>query len=142
MTLEQKNEIRNSWNMIRPQVNQAGMIFYEKLFALAPEIRGLFKEDMTEQANKLMQVLEYVVQHLDDLETMVQEIEALGMRHKHYGAEPSHYETVGTCLLDTLAGLLGAYWTPEVKNAWTTAYYQVKHSMIVAQSRAHPDHTS
>ena len=142
MTQEQKNDIRKSWAFIQPEIKKAGLLFYQKLFALAPAIRNLFKQDITEQANKLMQVLEYIVQHLDEMETLADEIKALGVRHNSYGAQPAHYEAVGTCLLETLAEILGHLWTPEVKNAWTTAFYQVKQTMIVAQTKAYPIHTN
>jgi hemoglobin-like flavoprotein len=136
MTQDQKYDISRSWTIIQPEMERAGLLFYSKLFALAPAVRSLFKQDITQQANKLMQVLEYIVQHLDDMETLADEIKALGVRHNGYGAQPAHYEAVGTCLLETLAEILGHQWTPEVKNAWTTAFYQVKQTMIVAQTRA------
>jgi hemoglobin-like flavoprotein len=137
MTQEQKDEIRNSWNMVQPMADKAGLLFYQKLFSLAPGVRSLFKNDITDQANKLMQVLKYVVEHLDNMQSLQEEIKALGSRHSIYGAEPSHYEAVGSCLLETLAELLGKHWTPEVKHAWTTAYYQIKQTMILAQTKVH-----
>jgi nitric oxide dioxygenase len=39
-----------------------------------------------------------------------------------YGVEPGHYATVGAALLWTLQQGLGEGFTPEVENAWTTAY--------------------
>ena len=53
-----------------------------------------------------------------------------------YGAEPAHYPVVGAALLDTLAQGLGEDFTPEVREAWTTAYGTLSGVMIEAQKSA------
>jgi nitric oxide dioxygenase len=142
MTTEQIQIIRYSWEPISAKREEAGKLFYQKLFMLAPEVQPLFQANMQEQGNKLMQVLEYIVQHLDDMETLADEIKALGERHKNYGTQPAHYEAVGTCLLATLAEIMGNQWTPEVRNAWTTAFYMIKHTMIVAQNKISTEYSN
>jgi hypothetical protein len=46
----------------------------------------------------------------------------LGRRHAAYGVKDEHYGTVGAALLWTLGEGLGADFTPEVKDAWTSVY--------------------
>ena len=133
MTHEQIDLIRTSWKEIKPIAGKAGELFYAKLFETAPGLRKLFAPDIHPQANKLMQVLDYVVEHLDDIESLLPGIRELGHRHAGYGAKPSHYEFVGLCLIETLKECLKGSWTPEMKDAWTTAYYRIKQVMIVAQ---------
>lgn len=117
---------------------EAGKLFYDKLFQAAPEIRPLFKADIHPQANKLMQVLGYVVSKLDQLDELLPQVQQLGVRHNSYGAKPAHYEMVGQCLMATLRQSLGPNWNPEVQNAWITAYNTLKNTMIVAQARQNP----
>jgi hemoglobin-like flavoprotein len=97
-------------------------------------VRGLFAEDIVEQKLKLMQMLEAVVDGLDALDALVPEVQALGARHSGYGAQPEHYDVVGECLLWTLGQVLGEAFTPEVKDAWLTAYETLASKMINAQT--------
>jgi hemoglobin-like flavoprotein len=136
MTNNQITLIRKSWDQVKPIAADAGVLFYNKLFAAAPGIRHLFKPDINPQANKLMQVLGYIVSRLDRMDELVPEVQQLGIRHNDYGAEPAHYELVGHCLLATLRDGLGVHWNAETQDAWTTAFNTLKNIMIVAQESA------
>ena len=54
----------------------------------------------------------------------------LAKRHVSYGAKPRHYPVVGAALLWTLEKGLGDGWTPEVADAWRTAYGTLSGYMI------------
>lgn len=133
MTHQQINLVQQSWSQVLPIAKQAGLLFYSKLFEAAPGVRHLFKPDISEQANKLVTILGYVVSKLNRMEELLPEVQKLGARHNGYGAEPAHYEVVGQCLIATLKEGLGNSWTPEVQDAWVTAYNTLKNVMIVAQ---------
>lgn len=134
MTEQQIQLMQQSWSRVLPMAKEAGLIFYDKLFALAPELRPLFAQDISPQANKLVTILGYVVSKLKRMDELLPEVQKLGARHADYGAEPKHYEIVGQCLLATLQQGLGDAWTPEVKDAWIAAYNTLKNVMIVAQT--------
>lgn len=136
MTNEQIQLVQQSWAKVLPIAKSAGILFYQKLFAAAPEVRHLFKPDINEQASKLVMMLGYVVAKLPHMDELLPEVQQLGKRHAGYGAEPKHYEVVGQCLIATLKEGLGSDWTPEVQNAWITAFNALKNLMIVAQSDA------
>jgi hemoglobin-like flavoprotein len=132
MTTEQINLVQQSWSKVLPIAKQAGLLFYEKLFAAAPQVRHLFKPDISEQANKLVTILGYVVSKLNHMNELLPQVQQLGVRHNSYGTEPAHYEVVGQCLIATLQEGLGNEWTPEVQDAWVTAYNTLKNVMITA----------
>ena len=69
-----------------------------------------------------MKMISAAVDHLDDLDTWSRWLRKLGQRHKIYGVEPGHYDTVGAALLWTLEQGLGEHYTPEVEQAWANAY--------------------
>lgn len=46
----------------------------------------------------------------------------LGRRHKGYGVEDQHYDTVGAALLWTLEQGLGSAWSPAAAEAWGVTY--------------------
>lgn len=133
MTQQQINLVQQSWAKVLPIAKEAGLLFYDKLFKAAPGVRHLFKPDISEQANKLVTILGYVVAKLNKMEELLPEVRKLGARHNHYGAEPAHYEVVGQCLVATLKEGLGEAWTAEVQDAWVTAYNTLKNVMIIAQ---------
>ena len=122
MTDEQIALIQTSWAQVEPIADTAAQIFYERLFATAPEVRRLFPDDLTEQRRKLMATLGMVVKALPKLAQIIPNVQALGRRHAAYGVLPEHYAIVGSALLWTLEQGLGDAFTPDVRDAWTTAY--------------------
>jgi hemoglobin-like flavoprotein len=59
----------------------------------------------------------------------------LGRRHLAYGVTDEHYSSVGRALIWTLEHGLGADFTPEVKEAWTTVYTALADTMKNAKGR-------
>ena len=53
-------------------------MFYDRLFEIDPKLRKLFKEDVSDQSKKLMQMIATAVNALDKLETIVPAVKALG----------------------------------------------------------------
>lgn len=128
--------VKQSWAQVAPIAPTAATLFYDRLFSVAPGVRPLFSDDLTEQKRKLMEMLTSVVDGLDDFEAVVPEVQALGRRHAGYGAKLEHYDVVGECLLWTLSQGLGEDFTPEVKAAWAAAYGILAATMIEAQTTA------
>jgi len=106
------------------------VLFYDRLFEVAPSVKAMFPADMTEQRKKLMGTLAVVVNGLSNLGAVLPAASALAKRHVSYGAKPEHYPVVGGALLWTLEKGLGDAWTPEVANAWTAAYGTLSGYMI------------
>lgn len=126
--------VKSSWAQVEPIAPTAATLFYDRLFSVAPGVRPLFPDDITEQKRKLMEMIGVVVDGLDDLPSIVGDVQALGARHAGYGAKPEHYPVVGDCLLWTLGQGLGDGFTPDVKEAWTEAYEILATTMIAAQA--------
>jgi nitric oxide dioxygenase len=130
MTPEQIKLVQDSFAKVAPISEKAAELFYGRLFEIAPQVRAMFPDDMTEQRKKLMATLAIVVQGLNNLDTILPAASALAKRHVSYGAEPAHYPVVGQALLWTLEQGLGPSWTPEVAAAWTGAYTTLSGFMI------------
>lgn len=69
-----------------------------------------------------MNMIGTAVAGLSKPETIVPAVRALGQRHVGYGVKNAHYATVGEALLWALGAGLGAAFTADVKEAWTSAY--------------------
>lgn len=132
MTPAQIEEVKRSFALVVPISDQAGMLFYGRLFELDPALRGLFKSDIETQSKKLMQMIAVAVNGLDRLDTIVPAVQALGTRHADYGVTDAHYDTVAAALLWTLEQGLGDAFTPAAREAWTEAYLLLAGTMKAA----------
>jgi nitric oxide dioxygenase len=122
--------VQESFTKVVPISEQAAVLFYDRLFEIAPAVKAMFPADMTEQRKKLMMMLAAVVNGLGNLQSILPAASALAKRHVSYGAKPEHYPVVGGALLWTLEKGLGEAWTPDVADAWTAAYGTLSGYMI------------
>jgi nitric oxide dioxygenase len=130
MTPEQVQLVQESFSKVAPIAEQAAVMFYDRLFEMAPQVKAMFPTDMTEQRKKLMATLAVVVNGLSNLESILPAAAALAQRHVAYGAKAEHYPVVGSALLWTLEKGLGDGWTPDIASAWTAAYGTLSGFMI------------
>src|SRR6266850_7591121 len=134
MTPQQVSLVRQSFAEVVPIREWAAALFYDRLFAIDESTRPLFRGDLKSQGAKLMAAIGAVVKSLDRIETMLEDLRALARRHDRYGVREEHYASVGAALLWTLEQGLGADFTPEVREAWATAYGLLSGAMIAATS--------
>ncbi len=132
MTPLQIDLVQDSFALIVPRRAEASAIFYQRLFASAPETRVLFKGDLVEQGRKLMQVLATIVRNLDDLGPLLDSVDYLAQRHVGYGVRDEHYALVGEALIETLRECLGVSFTERTERAWGYAYAILSGRMIRA----------
>ena len=115
-----KEVVRSSWRVVRIGLkDQATNIFYTHLFEKYPTVRPLFKDDMDVQSKKLFQAVCLVVDGVDNLDTLIPILHALGKAHAGFGTVRAHYEAVTECFLWMLNSVLAQ--TPnlaEVIDAW------------------------
>jgi hemoglobin-like flavoprotein len=136
MTPDQISLVKESFIKVLPIKEAAAAAFYDRLFTLDPALKPLFRGDMAAQGQKLMMAIGTVVAALDRLDTVLPTVQAMARRHVGYGVQDGHYATVGAALLDTLAGAFGDAFTPELRNAWATAYGTLSGAMIDAAKTA------
>ena len=130
MTPDEIKAIQASFAKVAPISEQAAALFYGRLFEIAPEVKPLFRGDITEQGRKLMATLAVVVNGLSNLPAILPAASALAKRHVAYGVKAEHYSPVGAALLWTLERGLGSDWTPELAAAWGSAYGVLSGYMI------------
>jgi hemoglobin-like flavoprotein len=130
MTPDHVKLVQESFAKVAPISETAAVLFYDRLFEIAPKVKAMFPSDMTEQRRKLMATLAVVVGGLGNLESVLPAASALAKRHVSYGAKAEHYPVVGSALLWTLEKGLGDAWTPDVAEAWTAAYGTLSGFMI------------
>ncbi|MBP0000740.1 MAG: globin [Cyanobacteria bacterium SID2] len=130
-TLLQVELLERSFEKVKPHANEFASSFYENLFADYPDAKPLFAQtNMSEQRNKLLASLIFVVENLKKPDALTEALKGLGARHVKYGALPEHYPLVGNTLLKTFEQYLQSDWTPETKQAWVDAYSVITEVML------------
>ena len=127
--------VQDSFEKVAPIADKAAELFYGRLFEIAPEVRPMFKADLTEQGAKLMKTLGIAVNSLTNLEGLIPVIENLAVKHIDYGVKKEHYAPVGEALIWTLEQGLGDAFTEEVKSAWIETYTIISTTMINASEK-------
>ena len=136
MDSKQVTLVQESFEKVVPIAGTAATLFYSRLFETTPEVKSLFKGDMEQQKLALMQTLGLVVKGLSQPETILPAVKSLAERHKDYGVNPEHFQSVGASLLWTLEKGLGDAYTPEVNDAWVAAYTLLSGVMIETMESA------
>lgn len=132
ITPRQVELVQTSFEQVAPIADTAAALFYSRLFELDPAIRPMFTAELSDQGRKLMQMLAIVVHGLKVVTDVMPAVQSLGKRHAGYGVTAEQYQTVGEALLWTLGQGLGDAFTPEVRDAWSTAYTIVAQTAIGA----------
>ena len=122
METEQVGFIRDSLIHIRPIADQIAESFYSHLFEIDPQLRKLFTGDMKTQGAMLMTTLELAVSSLDDMESILPAVQALGERHASYGVKAEYYPFAKESFLWALEKHLKGHFDPAVKNAWALSF--------------------
>jgi len=132
LTPKQIQLIRESWAKVLPIKDTAAELFYAHLFELDPDSKALFRGKLDYQGDKLMTTLTVVVNNLDNLDTIIPILQAMGKRHLIYKVQAEQFETVGVAFLWVLEQGLGDDFTDEVQAAWRIAYGLIASVMLEA----------
>jgi hemoglobin-like flavoprotein len=121
--------VQESWQQVMSEPETAIVLFYSKLFCLDPKLECLFSDDLDQSGIRLLETMTLVVDKLDQFETLVAELQALGDRHMEYGVQSEHYQIAGQALLWMLELMLDEPFTPEVEQAWSKTYKMMASTM-------------
>lgn len=133
MTNQQITHVKTTWAMVASLDHEfVGGLFYNRLFEIAPSVRGMFRTPVAEQSKKLLAMLGYVISKLDKLDDIIDEVAKLARGHVQYGVQAKHYSIVGEALIWTLEKGLAEHWNEEVKESWICCYTTLANAMIAA----------
>lgn len=128
--------VQSSFSHVLPIADTAGLLFYERIFTLAPGTRSLFGDDIAAQAVRTMAAVKTAVDGLGTLDEVAPFLVRLGARHVRYGVRPEHFDVVGAALLWTLEQGLGDRFSPPVREAWVAAWNVIASAMLSGMRQA------
>lgn len=137
MTQRQQQLVRDSFEAVAPLAGPLAKLFYGRLFAVNPSLRGMFRGDIGEQGKKLVAMLDSCISCADRLDQVAPKLRQLGHDHVAYGAKPEHYPQVAAALLWSLGQALEQQFDSETREAWATLLNVISDQMLAgAASRA------
>jgi nitric oxide dioxygenase len=107
MPKEQIAVLQQSFAKVALIADRTAVMFYERLFEVAPQVKAMFPADMAEQRQKLIATLGIVFNGLSNPESFLPAVGSLAKRHVAYGARLEHYRENGLGRVDANAGKLG-----------------------------------
>lgn len=134
-TVQMAKLIRESFAAVETKAEELSQYFYGVLFSVSPDARALFPINMATQRNRLLRALVYVVQMVDRPDELNTFLTQLGRDHRKFDVLGRHYDAVGVALMAALKRFLKDAWTPEVEDAWVTAYGVIAKNMREAADK-------
>jgi class 3 adenylate cyclase/hemoglobin-like flavoprotein len=122
-------ELQYSMNILLEDEDKFAKIFYDKVFDMAPHVRALFRNNMTDQGRLLTHMLGGIVYSLSRPEHLKKGLETLGKSHVHYGVKAEYYPVVKKAMLETIDEVIGDNRSPQTIEAWNQALDFVIDSM-------------
>ena len=132
MTPKDIDLVQMSFAKVAPVDDGTGVLFYQRLFEIAPEVRPFFRGDIDEQGRMFMSMLTVAVNGLSTFDSIEPALRELAIRHVGYGVRPENYAPVGAALIWIMEQSLGDDFTDEVRSAWFAVYHAVSAVMIEA----------
>jgi hemoglobin-like flavoprotein len=136
LTPRQKWLVRESFESVREYSDAVVLLFYGRLFELAPQVRPMSRVEIREQAAKLMQTLKTVVDALDRFEALRPQLMELGRRHGGCHVQPAHYQVLVSALTWSFGQALDMEFSREARSAWEQLLGAVAAVMLAGAATA------
>jgi len=117
-----KRLIKETIALLPPDPKPLVLAFYDRLFEMAPDTRQMFPGNLEGQAQKLTEMLVWIVDHSEQPDELVAQLRQMGGRHAGYGVKVDHYADVGSALIWMFRKGLGKNFTSEMEQAWFATY--------------------
>jgi len=129
MNQESKDLVKKSWAIISERSDDMIMV-YEKLYQWAPDTRAMFNIGIDKQAKKLKDTLAFIVDHLDNEESLANHSKRLGAGHDQYQLKPEHYTKLNIAFVESIEEILGEEYEEKIGLAWKEALEKVSEMML------------
>lgn len=129
MTPDAVDSLKASYAGVAGTPRQLASRFYEELFAVAPNLRRLFPDDLFSLQGHFEAALALVIRNLDEVSVLTESLRDLGAQHVHWGARPEDYITAREALIAAVRSLSPA-WTSSLERDWREAITSIVVPML------------
>ena len=122
-------ELQASLNSMLQDEELFARTFYDKVFAIAPAAKQLFRSNMADQGRLLTHMLGGIVYSMSRPENLHSGLKKLGESHVKYGVQEAHYPVVKQAMMETIDEILGGLKNENTLEAWSTVLDTVMDAM-------------
>lgn len=130
LTEQVKITIKSTAHILHINADDIAARVYDLLFERYPQTKLLFSGAANEQARKLAQIIINYCEHIDDLESISEQLDHIAQTHVNADVHPGHYTMMGQVLLQAIKDVLGDEASDELLAAWRTAYFYLADQLI------------
>lgn len=131
MITERKIQLlQRSWDMVGIQNQEMMERVYKNLFLLDPESKELFTTSAHDMGITLARTFNVVLTSLGDLEQLRPIILGMGRYHQKFNLSESHFQCLRKAILAAIEDQLGDLMTPDIGEAWGTAFDEIAKIML------------
>ncbi|KAL4889221.1 globin-like protein [Aspergillus ambiguus] len=133
LTPEQVHIIKATIPVLKEHGPTITTVFYKNMLNDHPELNTVFNTSNQvngHQARALAGALFAYAANIDNLDALGPAVELICNKHASLYIQPDDYKIVGKYLLEAMQEVLGEACTPEISDAWATAYWALANIMI------------
>ncbi|KAJ5261164.1 hypothetical protein N7478_011759 [Penicillium angulare] len=133
LTPDQVQLIKATVPVLVEHGNTITTVFYENLLRENPDLNNVFNtpnQRNGHQPRALAGSLFAYASNIDNLGALSPAVELICHKHASLYIQPEAYAIVGKYLIEAMGQVLGDALTPEIKDAWGVAYWQLANIMI------------
>ncbi|KAH8696429.1 globin-like protein [Talaromyces proteolyticus] len=137
MTPEQIKIISQTVPVVQQYGGTITTVFYKNMLHAHPELKTVFNstnQKTGHQAKALAAALYAYAANIENLDVLGPALELICQKHASLYITPEQYRIVGKFLLQAMQEVLGDVFTPQVQDAWGSAYWQLANLMITKES--------
>lgn len=128
--LQNLERIKSSFPLIFNHKSEIAARFYDRLFRDAPEVRAMFRADMTSQKEMLATVLTILAKASFEQHKVEEIVMRLARSHSVLGISAAQFRLGEAALSEAVADVVGHQLAPDVLVAWQVAIRRVIDTMI------------
>ncbi|TPX07271.1 uncharacterized protein E0L32_010865 [Thyridium curvatum] len=133
LTYQQSKLVKNTVPALREHGERITSLFYNSMLRDHPELNNYFNtvnQKNGRQPRALTAVILQFASNIMHISELIPKLERMCNKHCSLGIQPEHYGIVGKYLIQAFAEVLGPDMTPDVRAAWTAAYWVLAKMMI------------
>ncbi|WAO84345.1 Nitric oxide dioxygenase [Fusarium falciforme] len=142
LSYQQTRLIRGTIPALTDHGERITTIFYRNMLRDHPELNDYF--NTVNQANgrqprALTAVILSYANNINHITELIPKMERMCHKHCSLGIKPEHYAIVEKYLIAAFAEVLGPAMTPQVREAWTKAYWMLAKMLIGREAQLYRD---
>lgn len=142
LSYQQTKMVKSTIPMLQDHGEELASIFYRDMITAHPELNNYFNtanQKNGRQPRALTSVILHFAKNVSDMGEIVPKLERVCQKHCSLGIRPDLYWIVGKYLLQAFGVVLGPAMTPQMREAWTRAYWTLARMLIAREAQLYRD---